>query len=132
MLKHIKNAPDWEEKSLGAKGFTLIELLVVIVILGILAAVVVFAVNGITDKGTTGACKTESRTVRTAIEAYNAQYGKYPTSIGALTGSYLEAAPQNITIGGYSASAFPTTFTWLATGPSHCDPATNTDIGATP
>ena len=33
------------------EGFTLIELLIVIVILGILATVVVFAVGGITDRG---------------------------------------------------------------------------------
>jgi prepilin-type N-terminal cleavage/methylation domain-containing protein len=39
------------------EGFTLIELLIVIVILGILAAVVVFAVNGITDRGEKSACK---------------------------------------------------------------------------
>ena len=32
-------------------GFTLIELLIVIVILGILAAIVVFSVQGITDRG---------------------------------------------------------------------------------
>ncbi|MGW5532330.1 type II secretion system protein, partial [Streptomyces xanthochromogenes] len=32
-------------------GFTLIELLVVIVILGVLAAIVVFSVRGIGDKG---------------------------------------------------------------------------------
>ncbi len=35
------------------EGFTLIELLVVIVILGVLAAVVVFSVGGITDTGQT-------------------------------------------------------------------------------
>ncbi len=95
MLKHLQSREDWNEKSLGAKGFTLIELLVVIVILGILAAVVVFAVNGITDKGKTNACKTELRTVKTAVEAYNAQAGYYPTSIGDLTASknFLESAP---------------------------------------
>ena len=32
-------------------GFTLVELLVVIVVLGVLAAVTVFAVRGITDRG---------------------------------------------------------------------------------
>ena len=38
------------------KGFTLVELLIVIVILGVLATVTVFAVRGITDRGTTTAC----------------------------------------------------------------------------
>ena len=56
----------------GEKGFTLIELLVVIIILGILAAVVVFAVGGIGDKGQTSACKIDTRTLRTAQEAYSA------------------------------------------------------------
>ncbi|QXC59562.1 prepilin-type N-terminal cleavage/methylation domain-containing protein [Aquihabitans sp. G128] len=95
MLKHIKSQQDWNEKSLSAKGFTLIELLVVIVILGILAAVVVFAVNGITDKGKTNACKTEQSVVKTAVEAYNAQEGGYPTSISQLTTGkkYLQDSP---------------------------------------
>lgn len=56
----------------GEKGFTLVELLVVIVILGILAGVVVFAVSGISDRGTTSACATDKRTIETAIEAYRA------------------------------------------------------------
>ena len=41
------------KKRAGEGGFTLIELLIVIVILGILAAIVVFAVGGITDRGNT-------------------------------------------------------------------------------
>ena len=39
-------------------GFTLIELLLVIIILGILAAVVVFSVRGVSDRGQSSACKT--------------------------------------------------------------------------
>jgi general secretion pathway protein G len=54
------------------RGFTLIELLVVIVILGILAAVVVFAISGLTDKGEGSSCKIDTRTIRTAEEAYYA------------------------------------------------------------
>ena len=54
-------------------GFTLIELLIVIVILGILAAVVVFSVQGITDKGSQSACAADVTTVTTAVEAYYAQ-----------------------------------------------------------
>ena len=101
MLKHLQSSEDWNQKSLGAKGFTLIELLVVIVILGILAAVVVFAVNGITDKGKTNACKTEVRTVKTAVEAYNAQYGVYPPAgVSNLTTdkAFLESAPTYVTV----------------------------------
>jgi len=59
-------------------GFTLIELLVVIVILGILSAVVVFAVRGSGDKGRAAAVATDERTIRTALEAYCAQNGHYP------------------------------------------------------
>jgi len=73
VLKHVQSSEEWNEKSLGAKGFTLIELLVVIVILGILAAVVVFAVSGISNRGQDSACKTDKRTLRTAAEAYIAQ-----------------------------------------------------------
>jgi general secretion pathway protein G len=91
VLKHIKSTEAWEEKSLGAKGFTLIELLVVIVILGILAAVVVFAVGGITDKGQSSACKTDARTLRTAAEAYTAQEGT-GTARAADNGSFLKSA----------------------------------------
>ena len=57
------------------KGFTLVELLIVIVILGILATVTVFAVRGITDQGKASTCKTDSKTLQTAYEAYVAQYG---------------------------------------------------------
>ncbi|HUR18548.1 MAG TPA: ABC transporter substrate-binding protein [Acidimicrobiales bacterium] len=60
-------------------GFTLIELLVVIVILGVLSAVVVFAVRGAGDKGQSSALKIDARTVRTAEEAFCAQNGRFGT-----------------------------------------------------
>lgn len=55
------------------KGFTLIELLIVIVILGILATVTVFAVRGISDRGSTSACQADKNTLATAVESYFAQ-----------------------------------------------------------
>ena len=67
------------------EGFTLIELLIVIVILGILAAVVVFAVGGITDQGQESSCDAEVKTIEVALEAYRAQTGSYPAAIGDLT-----------------------------------------------
>ena len=61
------------------RGFTLIELLVVLVILGILSAVVVFAVTGVNDKGELAAYKTDERILRTAEEVYRSKTGSYGT-----------------------------------------------------
>ncbi|MFD8208675.1 prepilin-type N-terminal cleavage/methylation domain-containing protein [Streptomyces sp. NPDC059695] len=72
--------PDPRPFSLRARredGFTLIELLVAIVILGVLAAVVVFSVRGIGDKGRENAVAADAATLRTAEEAYCAKYGRY-------------------------------------------------------
>jgi general secretion pathway protein G len=68
----------------GDGGFTLIELLVVITILGILAAIVVFSVGGITDTGKSSACKATAKTVDVASEAYRAQIGTYSPDLGTL------------------------------------------------
>ncbi len=54
-------------------GFTLLELLIVIVVLGILAAVVIFALGGITGKSAVAACQGDGATLSTAIAAYNVQ-----------------------------------------------------------
>lgn len=55
------------------KGFTLVELLVVIVILGVLAGVVVFAVGGLSEQADANACKTDEKTLLTAIDGYRAK-----------------------------------------------------------
>jgi prepilin-type N-terminal cleavage/methylation domain-containing protein len=80
MLDRIREARKNES------GFTLIELLIVIVILGVLAGIVVFAVAGINDSSKTSACKSDKKNVEIASEAYYAQKRVYATGIGA-TGS---------------------------------------------
>ena len=83
------------------EGFTLIELLIVIVILGILAAVVVFAVGGITDRGEENACRAERKTIEVALEAYYAQESAYPTGVAVLEAEgYLRDVPTLYTISG--------------------------------
>src|SRR3954466_6848377 len=69
------------ERAREEGGFTLIELMIVIVILGILAGIVLFAVGGITDRGTVAACKTDLSTIQTGVEAYYAKTGGYPTHL---------------------------------------------------
>jgi prepilin-type N-terminal cleavage/methylation domain-containing protein len=88
----VQRRINFENKNLMQKGFTLVELLVVIVILGILAAVVVFAVTGITSKGQSSACTIEVRTVNTALQAFNAKSttNAYPTGtvVAGATGMF--------------------------------------------
>lgn len=75
-------------------GFTLIELLIVIVILGILAAIVVFAVGGITDRGSNAACRSDFKNVEVAQEAYYAKNKAYAADTTALvTAKLLREAP---------------------------------------
>jgi prepilin-type N-terminal cleavage/methylation domain-containing protein len=62
-------------------GFTLIELLLVIIILGVLAGIVVFAVNGISDRGHLSACKSDKKNVEIASEAYFSKWGEYAAEI---------------------------------------------------
>jgi prepilin-type N-terminal cleavage/methylation domain-containing protein len=83
------------------KGFTLVELLIVIVILGVLATVTVFAVNGITSKAKASSCQADTSSLNTAIEAYNAGEGSYPATLPALATAtaggqtYLKTLPAN-------------------------------------
>lgn len=64
----------------GQKGFTIVELLIVIVVIGVLAAIVVVAYNGITRSARDSAVQTELKNFGKVVELYKAQNGSYPTT----------------------------------------------------
>ena len=63
-----------DHKNIVEQGFTLVELLIVIVILGILAGIVVFAVGNLTDSASNTSCATSYDTARTAAAAFKAAH----------------------------------------------------------
>ena len=69
------------------EGFTLIELLIVIIILGILAAIVVFAVGTTRGDAVASACKTDYKSIELAAEAYKTKKGSYPSETQLKDGS---------------------------------------------
>lgn len=88
MLEQIRAARENES------GFTLIELLIVIVILGVLAGIVVFAVSAFNNDGVAAACESDAKNVEVASEAYYAKTGGWAADIPALvTANYLKQAP---------------------------------------
>lgn len=74
-------------------GFTLVELLVVVTILGILAAIVVFSVRGVTTKGQGAACEADVKMLMSAEEANFAAHGTWATSPDALVQAGFIAHP---------------------------------------
>ncbi|HYA67430.1 MAG TPA: prepilin-type N-terminal cleavage/methylation domain-containing protein [Acidimicrobiales bacterium] len=103
------------------EGFTLIELLIVIIILAILAAIVIFAVGNTSTSAKQASCNSDAKTVETAVEAYKAEVGSYPSGTsptaamaelttthtvnGIVEGPWLRQAPSAITsVNGYAVS----------------------------
>src|SRR4051794_18500642 len=95
MLERIRKARRNES------GFTLIELLIVIIILGILAAIVVFAVGTTRKDSVQSSCKTDFKSVQLSAEAVMTKSGKYPADsdhllASANNGALLKSYPTSV------------------------------------
>jgi type IV pilus assembly protein PilA len=78
------------------KGFTLIELLIAIVVIGILAAVAIIGIGGLTTTASKSSCKASQDSATTAAAAYYANQtpNAWPTDFTTLVG----ATPQVFTL----------------------------------
>jgi general secretion pathway protein G len=77
-----------EQQDRRRAGFTLVEVLLVVVILGILAGVVVVSVGGKQKNAMIKATRASISAICTAIDLYEVDTGKYPSSLQSLiTGS---------------------------------------------
>ena len=82
------------------KGFMILELIIVVAIIGILAAVAVPNLIGMTDEAKVARIQSDLTTVGTAVELYYVKNGSYPTSMEALVNTadgkkgYLKSIPE--------------------------------------
>jgi len=92
----------------GRRAFTLVEMLLVITIIGILAAMVVPKMMGRTEQAREAAAQNDLAAVRTALDAYEVDNGRYPAGNNGLQaliqmprdaqhwhGPYLEKLPMD-------------------------------------
>lgn len=108
-------------------GFTLIELMIVIAIIAILAGILVPNFVRARAQGLATACKSNLKTISTALEMYSHDNaGRFPSAIASLTPNYLKVMPTCPSIGatavyvnGYSRNSQPDAYTVFCSGSNH-------------
>src|SRR5665213_1979192 len=95
MISTLKKLQAKKTAQENSGGFTLIELLIVIVVLGILAAVVVFSLGGVTGSCVVSACQAHGATVEKTIASSNAQNVALTPSAANLVPKYLVSFPSS-------------------------------------
>lgn len=76
------------------QGFTLVEMLIVIVVLGVLATIVVFAVRGIRTLAEDNSEAADAKTLETAAEGHMALHGVYADEAALVTAGLLREPSQ--------------------------------------
>jgi prepilin-type N-terminal cleavage/methylation domain-containing protein len=74
------------------EGFTLIELLIAIVVVGILTAVVIVGIGGLTNNGSNSACAASRDAAKAASAVHKANVNTYPSSFTDFTAAELDTS----------------------------------------
>jgi general secretion pathway protein G len=78
----------------AGRGFTLIELIIVVAIIGILATIAVPAMRTAPQRARESALKEDLFTIRSCIDQFHADRGRYPASLEELVSlGYLRSLP---------------------------------------
>jgi general secretion pathway protein G len=78
------------------QGFTLLELIIVVAVIGILATIAMPRLLHAPERAREAVLKTNLRTLRSTLDEYYADKGRYPASLEALVeDGYLRAMPQD-------------------------------------
>lgn len=101
------------------QGFTLIELLVVIAIIGLLASVVLLALNSARARSRDAKRLADVRQVSSAIELYVNDNGALPASLGALVPTYMPTLPTAPTPADGTCTSTTNTYTYSNTTPTN-------------
>jgi prepilin-type N-terminal cleavage/methylation domain-containing protein len=95
----LMQSPYLKARKNAKRGFTLIELLVVVLIIGVLLAIAIPLYLSSVRNSSTVATKANLREIGLASQSYYVKEGKYPTSLGQITGSAPFDIPPAFTSG---------------------------------
>ena len=62
-------------------GFTIVELLIVIVVIGILAAIIIVAFNGVKERAAVSTLQSDLRGAATLMKVAQVDSGEFPTTL---------------------------------------------------
>jgi prepilin-type N-terminal cleavage/methylation domain-containing protein len=120
--KNPRSCLSGDKKDRREAGFTLIEIMIVIVVLGILAAVVLFALGGITGKSSRAACQADGATVSSAISDLNNEHPELFQSVASTS----PASAENLLVG--SAYGGPYISSWPSNSPHYAFTVSNAGV----
>jgi prepilin-type N-terminal cleavage/methylation domain-containing protein len=116
------------------RGFTIVELLIVIVVIGILAAIIIIAFNGVSDRAKIAAVQSDVKNAAQSLEVYRigtSTSDSYPTandcSVAPVPGTIcLKTSPTNTVVYQVDNATVPASYCVMVTEGANSFKATNT------